>query len=132
MKLKVISFNIRCRDDNYGHAIYERAPRLASLTLPLDADIIGFQEYTPKWEEHIKNTTRINMRYSTSTVPRIATSQRQFFGERTDLICSAKAIFGCLIPRRLNRGGGMSGLTAIEYASMLHLFQRIMEPLLHI
>lgn len=53
MELKVISFNIRCRDDNDGHAIHERAPRLASLTLPLDADIIGFQEYTPKWAEHI-------------------------------------------------------------------------------
>ena len=42
MKLKVISFNIRCKDDKDGHAISERAPRLADLTLPLDADLIGF------------------------------------------------------------------------------------------
>ena len=54
MKLKVISFNIRCKDDKDGHAISERAPRLADLTLPLDADLIGFQEYTPKWEEHVE------------------------------------------------------------------------------
>ena len=33
MELKVISFNIRCRDDNDGHAIHERAPRLASLRM---------------------------------------------------------------------------------------------------
>ena len=53
MELKVISFNIRCRDDNNGHSIPERAPRLASVTLPIDADVIGFQEYRPAWEEHI-------------------------------------------------------------------------------
>ncbi|MBQ8849356.1 MAG: endonuclease/exonuclease/phosphatase family protein [Clostridia bacterium] len=53
MELKVISFNIRCCDDKDGHSIAERAPRLASLTLPLDADVIGFQEYRPKWEELI-------------------------------------------------------------------------------
>ena len=53
MELKVISFNIRCADDKNGHSIAERAPRLASVTLPLDADLIGFQEYVPKWEELI-------------------------------------------------------------------------------
>ena len=53
MKLKVISFNIRCCDDKDGHAISERAPRLDTVTRPYSADVIGFQEYTPKWEEHI-------------------------------------------------------------------------------
>ena len=53
MKLKVISFNIRCCDDKDGNAIAERAPRLAKVTLPLDADIIGLQEYRPAWEKEI-------------------------------------------------------------------------------
>ncbi len=54
MKLKVISFNIRCCDDPDGHSIHERAPRLAVTTSPYDADVIGFQEFSPKWEEFIK------------------------------------------------------------------------------
>ena len=53
MELKVISFNIRFRDDANGHAIAERAPRLDALTAPYDADVLGFQEYTPAWEEHV-------------------------------------------------------------------------------
>lgn len=54
MKLKVISFNIRCCDDKNGHSISERAPRLFKVTSPYDADIIGFQEYRPQWEAHIE------------------------------------------------------------------------------
>ena len=54
-ELKVISFNIRFCDDKDGHTIPERAPRLASLTEPYDADVIGFQEYTPAWEEEIEH-----------------------------------------------------------------------------
>lgn len=54
MELKVISFNIRCRDDENGHSIEERAPRLYDATAPFDADVIGFQEYRPKWEAHIE------------------------------------------------------------------------------
>ncbi len=53
MKLKVITFNIRCCDDANGNTIPERAPRLAEVTLPYDADVIGFQEYTPEWEPFI-------------------------------------------------------------------------------
>ena len=53
MELKVISFNIRCASDGDGHSIKERAPRLAKVTLPLDADVIGFQEYRPAWENLI-------------------------------------------------------------------------------
>ena len=51
MKLKVISFNIRCCDDKDGHAVVERAPRLKAATEPYDADVIGVQEYTPVWEK---------------------------------------------------------------------------------
>ena len=54
MELKIISFNIRCCDDKDGHTIIERAPRLAKVTMPFDADVIGFQEYRPLWEEHIE------------------------------------------------------------------------------
>ena len=53
MELKVISFNIRCANDPDGHSIPERAPRLAKVTSPFDADIIGFQEYKPAWEKLI-------------------------------------------------------------------------------
>ena len=54
MQIKVISFNIRCKDDENGNSVLERAPRLATVTAPYDADVIGFQEYTPFWEEHIE------------------------------------------------------------------------------
>lgn len=53
MKLKLISFNIRCCDDKDGNSIKERAPRLAEVTKSYDADIIAFQEYTVPWEEQI-------------------------------------------------------------------------------
>lgn len=53
MKLNIITFNIRCCDDENNNSIAERAPRLAAVTLPYDADIIGFQEYTPEWEPFI-------------------------------------------------------------------------------
>ena len=54
MELKVISFNIRCTDDPNGHSIPERAPRLFDATAEFDADVIGLQEYRPKWEEYIE------------------------------------------------------------------------------
>ena len=53
MKIKLISFNIRCCDDPNGHSIAERAPRLVESTKKYDADLIGFQEYTEKWDEII-------------------------------------------------------------------------------
>ena len=54
MKLNVISFNIRYCDDDNGNSIVERAPRLKKVIDPYDADVIGFQEYTPLWEKEIK------------------------------------------------------------------------------
>ena len=53
MELKVISFNIRCRDDGNGHSVKERAPRLYAAVNAYTPDILGFQEYTPFWEEEI-------------------------------------------------------------------------------
>lgn len=53
MELDIISFNIRGWDDSDGNSIAERAPRLNAITSRYDADIIGFQEYCPKWEEYI-------------------------------------------------------------------------------
>ena len=54
MKLKVISFNIRSCDDKDGNSIPERAPRLYKVTAPYDADVLGIQEYIPKWESGIE------------------------------------------------------------------------------
>lgn len=54
MKLDIISFNIRCCDDPNGNSIAERAPRLFTVTSQYNADIIGFQEYRPAWEDHIE------------------------------------------------------------------------------
>ena len=53
MQLKVVSFNIRCCDDKNGHAISERAPRLHAAVAPIHPDVIGLQEYTPKWQPFI-------------------------------------------------------------------------------
>ena len=53
MELKIISFNIRCCDDENGYSISERAPRLKKVITPYEADVIGLQEYTPLWEEEI-------------------------------------------------------------------------------
>ncbi len=52
--MKVITFNIRCDDDENGHSIVERAPRLKLVLEKYDADVIGFQEVTPEWLELIE------------------------------------------------------------------------------
>lgn len=54
MVTKIVSFNIRCCDDNGGNTIKERAPRLFEVIKPINPDLIGFQEYRPQWEEYIK------------------------------------------------------------------------------
>lgn len=54
MKLKVITFNIRYCDDENGHSIKERAPRLKKVVEPYEADIIGLQECTPPYLEIIE------------------------------------------------------------------------------
>ena len=69
--LKVISFNIRCCDDKDGNSVAERAPRLSTVTQGYDADVIGFQEYTPIWEQPIEKyygeKYEIFNKYRTST-----------------------------------------------------------------
>lgn len=54
MKINVISFNIRCCNDPNGNSVEERAPRLAEITARYAPDLICFQEYRPRWEEHIE------------------------------------------------------------------------------
>lgn len=54
MELKVISFNIRCCDDPDGNSIKERYPRLEKLMSEYDADVIGIQEFRPKWRKYIR------------------------------------------------------------------------------
>ena len=55
MKLKVITFNIRCADDVPDNIINKRAPRLKKILDKYDADVIGLQEGTPKWLIHLEN-----------------------------------------------------------------------------
>ena len=53
--IKVISFNIRCADDKNGHTRDERAPRLMAAIKSRDPDVIGIQEFIPKWEVHFED-----------------------------------------------------------------------------
>lgn len=52
-RLKVISYNIRYTNDDNGHAIKDRAPRLKKELEKYDADLLGIQEFTPKWEKYL-------------------------------------------------------------------------------
>lgn len=47
--MKVISFNIRYRDDDSGHTILERSFRLKKILERENAPLIGLQECTPAW-----------------------------------------------------------------------------------
>ena len=55
MDLKVLSFNVRTCDDANGHAIKERAPRAIEILKKENADIMGFQEYTPETKKFFQN-----------------------------------------------------------------------------
>lgn len=67
MKIKAISFNIRNCDDIDGNSVKERAPRLSLTMAECDADVIGLQEYKPRWKKHIKKfcgkTFRMYVKY---------------------------------------------------------------------
>lgn len=52
---KIVSFNIRCCDDDGGNSIEERSKRLFQVLNSISPDVIGFQEYRPQWEDYIKN-----------------------------------------------------------------------------
>ena len=72
MKIKVISFNIRCSNDPNGNSVAERAPRLTEITSRYDSDIICFQEYRPRWEPYIQtfygDNYEIFVKYRNETV----------------------------------------------------------------
>jgi len=51
--IKVVTFNLRCANDPNGNSIDERAPRVKEVMAKYDADLVGFQEVTPRWMEHL-------------------------------------------------------------------------------
>lgn len=51
--IKLITFNIKCGGKDI-YSIDHRAPLLKTVLDKYDADIIGFQEATPNWMEHIE------------------------------------------------------------------------------
>lgn len=51
--MRILSYNLRYCDDPNGHAIAERAPRVLDIIKDYDPDIMGFQEFTPKWEKEM-------------------------------------------------------------------------------
>lgn len=61
--VNIVSFNIRYKSDKNGHSIPERAPRIEAVTSAFGADVIGFQEFTPAWEDEI--LSRYGEKYGT-------------------------------------------------------------------
>lgn len=53
--MKIISFNIRCSNDENGNSIAERAVRLKKILANYRPDVIGFQEATPVWMPLLEN-----------------------------------------------------------------------------
>ncbi len=53
MELKVLSYNIWVYDAPDENAIKERAPLLEEVIERANPDLIGFQEYTPGWENNL-------------------------------------------------------------------------------
>lgn len=49
-----VTYNLRYQDDENGNSIDERAPRLKQILSAYNADLIGFQEVTPRWLWHIE------------------------------------------------------------------------------
>ena len=52
--LTIVSFNIRAHNDFDENSIKERAPRLYQVVSKSNPDIIGFQEFSPNWEQYIE------------------------------------------------------------------------------
>lgn len=55
MRINVVSFNLRYRDDTNGNSIAERAPRLRKILPQYNADILCFQEISKPWQPHLEN-----------------------------------------------------------------------------
>ena len=53
MELTAVSFNILCVDHPIGGSIPDRACRVRRVIRPLQPDLIGFQEATPRWMEYL-------------------------------------------------------------------------------
>ena len=51
--MRVMSYNLRCRDDENGHRVSERTPRVLGIIRDFSPDLMGMQEVTPKWEERL-------------------------------------------------------------------------------
>ncbi|MBE6718243.1 MAG: hypothetical protein E7574_03175 [Ruminococcaceae bacterium] len=52
MIIKVVSFNIRCCDDENKNKIKDRAPRLSKVILNYSPDLIGIQEFRLPWQKY--------------------------------------------------------------------------------
>ncbi len=53
-ELKIVSYNVRCKDDGSGKKISDRAPRFKTLMDKYDPDIMGLQEVVPNWMTYLK------------------------------------------------------------------------------
>lgn len=62
-KLKIVSYNIRCANDEGGRSIAERAPRLKTVLDQYQPDIIGFQEVVPEWMNYLTKDYSANYNY---------------------------------------------------------------------
>lgn len=51
--IKVMTFNVRYKDDANGHSIAERAPRVEATVETHFPDIIGMQEVVPAWDTEL-------------------------------------------------------------------------------
>lgn len=93
MKIKVISFNIRCCDDENCHSIPERAPRLFSILEREDADVIGFQECQLPWEPLIKDA--LSDKYDSYLVHRAEANPEStpIYWKRERFSCEDKGVF---------------------------------------
>lgn len=75
MKIRVVSFNIRCCDDPDENTIELRAPRLKKVINDAYPDVIGLQEYRPEWEKYISDAFpeyEIFNKYRSKTEPESA------------------------------------------------------------
>ena len=93
MHIKVVSFNIRCCDDKDGHAIAERAPRLHAAVAPIQPDVIGLQEYRPKWKGHIAQHFGEEYALYNKYRSRLSPESAPILWRRDKFVCEDKGYF---------------------------------------
>ena len=54
MELNLITFNLRCCDDENQNSIAERAPRVREVLSRYHVDVLCFQEISEKWQPHLE------------------------------------------------------------------------------